>query len=202
MKKKNYLNLIVLVFFYFFYFQSLTKADEISDFEIEGMSVGESFLEYLSKSDVNKLINDETSFKYPNSEFISINYTTKNLNLFDSIGVVLKKDDPKFLIYAVEAILYFMDNNIDECYEKQKKIKEDLKLFFGNKIKIDSYESKYIRDETGNSTVRYVDFDFKDQSNSRIICFNLSNEINLVSPDQLYFVANSREFMIYLNENM
>lgn len=95
-----------------------------------------------------------------------------------------------------------MENNIDDCYEKQNQIKEDLKLFFGDKIQIDSYKSKYIGDETGNSTASYVDFDLKDQSNSRIICFDLSNEINLESPDQLYFVANSIEFMIYLNENM
>ena len=49
---------------------------------------------------------------------------------------------------------------------------------------------------------RYVDFDFKDQSNSRIICYDLSDEINLKSPDQLYLVANSKEFMIFLNNNM
>ena len=30
-------------------FQSLTKADDIRDFEIEGMSVGDSLLDYFNK---------------------------------------------------------------------------------------------------------------------------------------------------------
>lgn len=183
-------------------FQLWAKADDINEFEIEGFSVGESLVKYLDQKEIAKKINHKTSFHYPNSKFVSINYTTENLNLFDSLGFVLKKDDPKFKIYAVEATIYFWENKIDKCYEKQKQIKEDLKIFFGNKIKIETYDTKYVGDKTGNSTSRYVDFDFKDKSNSRIICYDLSDEINQKSPDQLYLVANSREFMIFLNENM
>ena len=183
-------------------FQSWTKADDINEFEIEGFSVGESLVKYLNKKEITKKINHKTSYHYPNSKFVSINYTTENLNLFDSIGFVIKKNDPKFIIYAVEAAIYFWENNINKCFEKQKQIRDELKIFFGEKITIDSYDTKYIGDKTGNSTSTYVDFDFKDKSNSRIICYDLSDEINRKSPDQLYLVANSKEFMIFLNNNM
>ena len=39
-------------------FQSWTKADDIRDFEIEGMSIGDSLLDYFSKS----LIDNEKEF--------------------------------------------------------------------------------------------------------------------------------------------
>lgn len=198
MKFKIFSIILIIIFS----LQSLTNADVISDFEIEGFSVGESLIKYSDQQEITKKIDDKTSYHYPNSKFVSINYTTENLNLFDSIGFVIKKNDPKFVIYAVEATIYFWENKIDKCYEKQKQIKDDLKIFFGDKITIDAYDTKYVGDETGNSMVRYVDFDFKDQSNSRIICYNLSDEINLKSPDQLYLVANSKEFMIFLNNNM
>ena len=198
MKFKIFSIILIIIFS----LQSLTNADDISDFEIEGFSVGESLIKYSDQQEITKKIDDKTSYHYPNSKFVSINYTTENLNLFDSIGFVIKKNDPKFVIYAVEATIYFWENKIDKCYEKQKQIKDDLKIFFGDKITIDAYDTKYVGDETGNSMVRYVDFDFKDQSNSRIICYNLSDEINLKSPDQLYLVANSKEFMIFLNNNM
>ena len=198
MKFKIFSIILIIIFS----LQSLTNADDISDFEIEGFSVGESLIKYSDQKEITKKIDDKTSYHYPNSKFVSINYTTENLNLFDSIGFVIKKNDPKFVIYAVEATIYFWENKIDKCYEKQKQIKDDLKIFFGDKITIDAYDTKYVGDETGNSMVRYVDFDFKDQSNSRIICYNLSDEINLKSPDQLYLVANSKEFMIFLNNNM
>ena len=198
MKFKIFSIILIIIFS----LQSLTNADDISDFEIEGFSVGESLIKYSDQKEITKKIDDKTSYHYPNSKFVSINYTTENLNLFDSIGFVIKKNDPKFVIYAVEATIYFWENKIDKCYEKQKQIKDDLKIFFGDKITIDAYDTKYVGDETGNSMVRYVDFDFKDQSNSRIICYDLSDEINLKSPDQLYLVANSKEFMIFLNNNM
>ena len=112
------------------------------------------------------------------------------------------KNDKIFLIYSVEGSLYFKNNNIKKCHEKQNEISENLKIFFGDKTSIDSYESNYVADETGNSKVKYIDFDFKDTSNIRIICFDLSTEINKHTPDQLYVVANSKEFMNFLNSNM
>ena len=50
MKKYSYLIVIFLLFF-----NTITKADDISDFEIEGMSIGDSLLDYLSKKEIDKL---------------------------------------------------------------------------------------------------------------------------------------------------
>ena len=48
------MRVFLLVIFIIFSFQSLTKADDISDFEIEGFSVGDSLLDYFSKSNLEK----------------------------------------------------------------------------------------------------------------------------------------------------
>jgi len=54
-------------------FQSLTKADDIRDFQIEGMSIGDSLLDYFNEKDIlnNKLKYHYTSNKYYSS-FIDI----------------------------------------------------------------------------------------------------------------------------------
>ena len=44
---------ILLIFFILLNFQSWTKADDIRDFEIEGMSVGDSLLDYMSLEKIN-----------------------------------------------------------------------------------------------------------------------------------------------------
>ena len=46
--------LIIFIFFITFNFQSLTRADDIRDFQIEGMSIGDSALDYFSESEINK----------------------------------------------------------------------------------------------------------------------------------------------------
>ena len=43
--------------------QSLIKADDIRDFEIEGMSIGDSLLDYMSKSEIKRTIKNYRSNK-------------------------------------------------------------------------------------------------------------------------------------------
>ena len=54
-------------------FQSWTKADDIKDFQIEGISLGDSLLDYFNEKDIlnNKLKYHYTSNKYYSS-FIDI----------------------------------------------------------------------------------------------------------------------------------
>ena len=46
-----FLAVLVLIFS----FQSWTKADDIRDFEIEGMSIGDSLLDYFSESEIQNI---------------------------------------------------------------------------------------------------------------------------------------------------
>ena len=43
-------------------FQSWGKADDIRDFQIEGMSIGDSLLDYFNKDKIQLFINDDNAF--------------------------------------------------------------------------------------------------------------------------------------------
>ena len=45
---KVFISILILIFS----FQSLTKADDIKDFEIEGMSVGDSLLDFFDQKKI------------------------------------------------------------------------------------------------------------------------------------------------------
>ena len=45
---------LLLIFIFTLSFQSLTKADDVHDFEIYGLSVGDSLLKFKSKSIIEK----------------------------------------------------------------------------------------------------------------------------------------------------
>ena len=51
-----------------FSLQSWTKADDISDFQIEGMSIGDSLLDYMNKDEIKK-ITDYKSKKFSRFSF-------------------------------------------------------------------------------------------------------------------------------------
>ena len=62
---KIFLSVLIL----FFSLQNLTKADDISDFQIEGMSIGDSALDYFTKKEIRT--EKKYRIKYP----VVINFT-------------------------------------------------------------------------------------------------------------------------------
>ena len=57
----------LILFIFVLSLQSLTKADDISDFEIEGFSVGDSLLDHFKEINIKKEIKSEFSYKYKNT---------------------------------------------------------------------------------------------------------------------------------------
>ena len=61
---KRLLAYLFLVLVLIFSLQSWTKADDISEFEIEGMSIGDSLLDYFDLADMNNFYIP----RYPSSD--------------------------------------------------------------------------------------------------------------------------------------
>ena len=76
MKFKNFILIISLIFSV----QNISKADDIRDFEIEGMSIGDSLLDFYSKKKINEsLTYNYSSDKYLTAEFLN----SKNLKKYE-----------------------------------------------------------------------------------------------------------------------
>ena len=55
-KKVLIMRVFIAVLILIFNLQSLTKADDIRDFEIEGMSIGDSLLDHVNKSELKEFV--------------------------------------------------------------------------------------------------------------------------------------------------
>jgi len=142
-------------------FQSLTKADDIRDFEIEGMSIGDSLLDYMSKSEIKENYIDYGS----NLKFYASLYNESS-SQYDRIEIWLKTKDKKFVIYAVNAGIYI--NNLKECIEQRDSIVNDIKSLFLN-IKHEEGEKKH--DAYKDSKQYLSQFVFNDSNdNLRVEC--------------------------------
>lgn len=147
-----FLTLLVL----FFGPQSLSKADEC--FAVENICLGDSALDYFSKSNIEKEINSKFSFKYKNNRFVSLGVGQtkefslfKKLGQFDEVSITVNPNDKDYIIQGLSGeILCF--NNIDKCMASKDKIINDLKNTF-EKIEINSWERKHPIDKTGKSIV-------------------------------------------------
>ena len=108
--------------------QTLVKADDVEDFQIEGMSIGESLLNYMDENIIIEKINSKSANYYPNRSFVVFTYKNKSFKTYDDLGIVISLNDKNYTIHSIEGTLYMND-----CREKQLEVTNELKVFFDEK---------------------------------------------------------------------
>ena len=193
-----FLAVLVLIFS----FQSWTKADDISDFEIEGMSVGESALEYFTK---NELSNEEDLIIYKSKnnklfKFQTFSYRDyqipKEFLIYENIEMHFKKNDNKYIIKSVGGLLYFR-NDLKNCLKKKDEIVSNISNAFKDtkKIIID-LEPWLDRDPSGDTKTAHVYFNFKSGAYIEVACYDWSDKITeeVGYQDHLKVLLKSNDF--------
>ena len=101
---KIYLSVIILIFC----LQSWTKADDISEFQIAGISIGDSLLDFYSEKEIEKFYNYDD---LPSDmKFRIADYENKT-GQYDGLQFFYKPEDKKFIIHSVSGHVY--------CYSKK-----------------------------------------------------------------------------------
>ena len=121
-----FIAVIVLIFS----LQSLTKADDIRDFQIEGMSIGDSALKILSKEKLEKYKIDGAIYE-DKRFFVTKAISLNNFQIYDSIELHLKVKDSNYIIYSISGKIIYKDN-YEGCVLELENILPDLKQTFPN----------------------------------------------------------------------
>ena len=189
---------LLLILVLTFTFQSWTKADDIRDFQIEGMSIRDSLLKYETKEKIIK----NSSNLYKINEYYSFVNSFKD-SIYDGYQVHYNKNDDKFIMVALEGIKIFK-NDISKCYDLRKKIVSQVKKNFNNpKLKEDYV--KLEADSSGNSyatTTRfYIDQNSKSED-LQISCFDWADNFKFgdgsLSVDKLTVSLLTDEYFEFL----
>ena len=169
------MRVLIIFFVLIFNIQSLSKADDISDFEIEGMSIGDSLLDYFSENEINQAKQDT---QYPGSDrYIIITFNDLNrFQIYDSVQIDYKKNDSKYVIASLMGMLSF-HNNIYDCYEKQKTIVSEIEMLFSKAKKQEGKQAKTF-DKTGESTSYLYEFHLSGGDVIQISCDDWSDKMS------------------------
>ena len=159
-----------------FSLQSLTKADDISDFEIEGMSVGDSLLDYMNINQIESALPNSSNVGSGNDRFIVIWGPKRMKNIYDQFQVTYRFNDKKYIIHAIDGQLDF-DKNFSGCKIKMNEIKDDIKSLLNN-VMPERWESNHIADKTNKSKVAAIDFDLKSGGRIQIWCTDWGAKIS------------------------
>jgi len=181
-------------------FYSWVKADEIRDFEIEGISIGDNALDYFKK----ETIDSNTSY-YPNSKKIWRYLIVLKDKEFDSLQVHMKMENNKYIIVGIAGLIYFYDKKVsyNKCIKKRSTIVNDLEKSLKSTEKSDEERDTVQDDKSGKSYVLGIYFDFKDDFSEyvKIACTFYTEKYTEETgwPDYLRLALTSTEFHNWLS---
>jgi len=172
------MNKILLILILTLCFNSWTKADDISDFEIEGISIGDSLLDFVSKSDIKK----NKDFKHPDKKYFQYLYLDKKDSKYDFFQFAVMDRDKDYIIKNVGVGIYFKDN-IKDCLRQMDVVIKDVSNSFPNLKKTKKSKRKHRGDPSGKTMITEIYFNFNEGDIIAIQCTDYSKELNYI--DQL-----------------
>ena len=190
--------LFILLFLILISFSSLS--DDISDFEIEGISIGDSLLEYMSKGEILKEIernkNDYHYFNMNDPYFML--YLFEEFPIYDLISVVIKNNalskyvtnsNEEYKVLGIIGTIYY-NEDYDNCIINRDEVVEELSNIYKNS------NQEIIEEQIGNVlSIDGVYFSLVGGGLSEASCFK--NEKNF---KQEYNYKDFLEVRIYSPE--
>ena len=121
----NMKKLSTCLFLILFSFSAPSFADDIRDFQIEGMSIGDSLLDYMSKDEIKKAEQNSTYMK--DKKYIVI-FSPIVSEIYDDIQITYQPEDSNYLIHSIDGKIEFEDN-IKGCKKKNERNCKRIKKF-------------------------------------------------------------------------
>ena len=169
-------------------------ADEISDFQIEGMSIGDSLLDYYSENEIKNGFPTDWSYKkktYQATDF------SKNLKDFDNVQINFKTKGKNYTIGAIDG-MSTMD--IKDCLkEKDEQILAMQELLSEAKNTYDG-TTKHSYDKSGDSKIIQAVYKLKSGGVIIVSCYDWSDKLTSSKgwDDSLRISIRSKKFNKFL----
>ena len=176
---KKILGVVVLSFF----LSTSAYTDNIKDFQIENISIGDSALDYFNESQIENSELDWFNYSYKE-------YSTSLLSgkgIYDWFKISYKSDDEDFIIEGLVGIIVKKKYDDDECNKELDTTALNISKLFKNTKKEKKqlhkviYNPRKIFQETnpsGKSTVTSISFDFIDEGKIILSCYNMDKATN------------------------
>ena len=201
--------LLALLFSLFFLCSLSVFAEDISDFSIGGMSIGDSLLDYMTEEEILKEIEENKDGYYYLNEpkkYLEI-YIWNDFSIYDMVSVFIKNNSNVYLtnkneeykILSIRGGIAY-DDDLEGCVQKRNEIAEDFSEMLFNAEKWDTIFPKS-DDPSGRSTIDMVNFEL-ERNLVQLACtdyektFKIKNNI----VDSLSVILRPKEIRRWLND--
>ena len=204
--------LLILLFSIFILYSHSVFADDISDFSIEGISIGDSLLDYMTEDEILEEIElnkDDYSYLNKPNKYVEI-YFWEVLPTYDNgLSVFIKNNSTnqyisnkkeKYTILTIFGMMNFIEK-FDSCIAKRNEIAEVLSNMFPNAQKQEG-DLVHPSDPSGKSIVDKIVFNFDSGEQISSDCINFDETYRIKSDlnEGLNIAIISKEILDWFND--
>ena len=178
---KKILGIVVLSLF----LSTNAYTDDIKDFQIESISIGDSALDYFTESQLED--GELDWFNYSYKEYSTSLVSGKGI--YDWFKISYKSDDDNFIIEGLAGILVKKKYDDDKCNKELDTVALEISELFKNTKQEEKQLYKVIYnprkifqkpDPSGKSMVSSISFDFKDEGKIILSCYDMDKATNQI----------------------
>tara|TARA_B100001057_G_C22788782_1_gene926714 strand:+ start:129 stop:704 length:576 start_codon:yes stop_codon:yes gene_type:complete len=100
------------------------RANDINEYEIEGIRIGDSILSFFTIEKINSGLKDW----YPDQTFSYTEFSDSKIRDYDKLGFFFKPGDKKYKIYSISGMKFC--DEIQDCFNMQKDIEKNFETNF------------------------------------------------------------------------
>ena len=157
-------------------FSSSVFADDILDFQIEGISIGDSLLDFFSEKEINDNIRQDAYIgsdgKFTDAGFLYLS----SFKQYDGLQIIFKPNDKTYKVYSIMGTIFY-GYNIDECYRKQKEWDIKITSEFVDIFREEVPKKPYPESNMGSSSTSSIMFALGPDFSIDLRCYDWDNEL-------------------------
>ena len=181
------------LFLFLFSFSAPSFADDISEYQIEGISIGDSLLDHLSKEEIiTEIERNRPAYNYLNDDFGAA-YLYGNFDTYDRLSFFVKPKDKHYTIYSIKGSISY-DDKLEQCFAKQKEIEKEFSSIYKN-AKKRKMTLEFDWDPTGESVTHNIQFYLDSGDYSEINCTKYKKSLKIENgwKDSLQVIISTKE---------
>tara|TARA_R110002096_G_scaffold103192_1_gene227506 strand:+ start:89 stop:622 length:534 start_codon:yes stop_codon:yes gene_type:complete len=158
--------LSVFISLFLFSFATISNAENIKDFQIEGIAIGDNLLDYYSEKEIKELMKTNSRPVDGNRRFTEMILEDLNgqpLEQYEYLSLVFKNNDNNYHIHGIGGMISMQ---ISDCKKAQQEISKQItEVFWKSKIVLDDWT----KDAQGNK-VHIIALEFENGYGT-VACF-------------------------------
>ena len=173
---------LFLYFFLLLMWSNVGFTEDISDFEIDGISIGDSALKYLDEEEIKKEIK-ESIYMYDylkEPEKFGHIVIRNGLKRYSFITLMVSIND-EYIIEDISGNIISTitsKKELDICLKQMQEIEKEFSQIFDKYEKFENNTDHPI-DPTGKSKVHYIEYKFENGDSAQLQCFDFEEKLRI-----------------------